>query len=131
MNSIRNWHLIDVKGKVLGRVSVEIAQILSGKAKVTFVPYLDQGDFVVVTNAEKIKLTGKKETAKKYMRHSGFPGGLRVETFEKLIIRRPEQVLRHAVIGMLPKNKLAKKMIRRLRVFKGSEHPYQKQIKEN
>lgn len=131
MNVQRNWHLIDVKDKVLGRVSVEIANKLSGKNKVTFVPYLDTGDFVVVTSVEKIKVTGKKTSQKKYRRHSGYPGSLKTEIFDKLIIRRPDQVLRHAVMGMLPKNKLAKKMISRLRVFKGTKHPYTRQVKED
>ena len=124
----RSWHLIDVKDKILGRISVEIANKLSGKGKVNFVPYLDGGDFVVITNAKQINVTGKKAQQKKYIRHSGYPGGLTVETYEKLIERRPEEVIKHAVKGMLPKNKLGEKMIARLKVFAGSEHSYQKQV---
>lgn len=124
----RSWHLVDAKDQILGRLAVEIANKLSGKSKVSFVPYLDGGDFVVITNAKQINVTGKKAQQKKYMRHSGFPGGLTVETFDKLIERRPDEVIRHAVKGMLPKNKLGDKMIARLKVFSGSEHSFEKQV---
>lgn len=127
----RNWHLVDVKGRVLGRVATEIAKKLSGKDKVYFVPYLDIGDYVVVTNASKVKVTGKKEGQKKYVRHSGYPGGLKVETFSRLITRKPEDVVRHAVSGMLPKNRLGRKMIGKLYVFSGSKHPFEKQLESN
>lgn len=115
----RQTHTIDASGKVLGRLATEIATILMGKNKPSFVPYLDTGDFVVVTNASKIKLTGKKMQQKKYTRHSGYPGGLKVETFDKMIIRKPEFVIEHAVAGMLPGNKLGKAMIKKLTVYKG------------
>jgi len=122
----RTRHLVDAKDKILGRLAVDVANKLSGKGKPSFVPYLDAGDFVVLTNAKEIKVTGKKRLQKKYIRHSGFPGGLRVETFEKLINRRPEEVIRHAVKGMLPKNKLGSKMITRLKIFSGEQHSYEK-----
>lgn len=124
----RNWHLIDVKGKVLGRIAVDIAKKLSGKDKVNYVPYLDLGDFVVVINASEVKLTGKKAAQKNYMRHSGYPGGLTVESFSRLIVRRPDEVIRHAVKGMIPKNKLGSSMLKRLYVFAGSTHPFAKQL---
>lgn len=117
----RSQYLIDAKDQILGRLAVDIANKLSGKAKVNFVPYLDGGDFVVVTNAKQIRVSGKKAQQKKYMRHSGYPGGLTVETFDKLIERRPEEVIRHAVVGMLPKNKLRSRMITRLKVFAGGK----------
>lgn len=124
----RDWHLIDAKGKILGRLATEVATFLIGKNKASFVPYLDNGDYVVVTNAKAVKVSGKKTTEKKYYRHSGYPGGLRVETFDKLLARRPEEIIRHAVKGMLPKNKLGDKMIKKLYVFPGSEHKYEKQL---
>lgn len=127
-NIKRNWHLIDVGDKVLGRAATEIATKLMGKNKPAFVPYLDTGDFVIVTNASKVKVTGKKAAQKKYVRHSGYPGGLKVETFDKLIKRRPEDIIRHAVLGMLPKNSLGRKMIKKLYVFSGSEHTFKKQL---
>lgn len=124
----RNWHEIDAEGKVLGRLATEIATILMGKNKTAFVPYMDQGDYVVVTNAGKVVLTGKKMQTKRYVRHSGYPGGLGVEIFDKLIIRRPEKIIEHAVSGMLPKNRLGAQMIKKLKVFTDSEHPYKKQV---
>jgi large subunit ribosomal protein L13 len=118
----REKHTIDASGKILGRLSVEVATLLMGKHKPQFVPYLDTGDFVVVTNANKIKVSGKKFTDKVYTRHSGFPGGLHTETFDKLIERRPEAIIEHAIKGMLPKSKLGKAMIRKLKVYKGAEN---------
>lgn len=126
----RDWHLVDAKGKILGRLATEIARKLTGKDKPSFVPYLDIGDYVVVTNATYVKVTGKKSEQKKYVRHSGYPGGLKVETFSKLKDRRPEQIIRHAVSGMLPKNRLGRKMIKKLHVFASSEHPFVGQVKE-
>lgn len=126
-NIKRQWHLIDAKDQILGRMSSEIAKILMGKNKPEFVPYLDIGDFVVVTNASKVKVSGKKGQTKNYVRHSGYPGGLKVETFDKLINHRPEYVIEHAVKGMLPGNKLGKKMIKKLKVFANDIHPYSKQ----
>ncbi len=117
----RQTQIIDASGKILGRLATEVATILMGKKKPMFVPYLDTGDFVVVTNASKVKLTGKKMQEKKYTRHSGYPGGLRVETFDKMIVRKPTFVIEHAVKGMLPNNKLGKAMIKKLTVFAGDK----------
>lgn len=127
-NIQRKWHLIDAKDKVLGRLASDVAKILMGKNKPIFVPYLDTGDFVVITNASQIKISGKKSQTKRYIKHSGYPGGLRVEVFDKMMKRRPEYILEHAVLGMLPRNKLGKKMIKKLKVFAGEEHPYKKII---
>lgn len=127
-NIQRKWHLIDAKDKVLGRLASDVAKILMGKNKQIFVPYLDTGDFVVITNASQIKISGKKSQTKRYIKHSGYPGGLRVEVFDKMMKRRPEYILEHAVLGMLPRNKLGKKMIKKLKVFAGEEHPYKKII---
>ena len=127
----RVWHLVDAKGKILGRLATEIAQKLSGKTKIDFVPYLDLGDFVVVTNASYVKVTGKKSSQKKYVRHSGYPGGLKEELFDKLLNRKPEQIIRHAVLGMLPKTRLGKQMIKKLHIFADDKHPFQKQLGEN
>lgn len=120
-NIKREWHRIDASGKILGRLATEVAVILMGKKKPEFVPYLDTGDFVVVTNASLVKVTGKKAQDKVYTRHSGYPGGLKQETFDKLIERRPEYIIEHAVAGMLPGGKLGKKMIKKLKVFSGEE----------
>ncbi len=117
----RERHHIDATDKILGRLATEVATILMGKKKPMYVPYLDTGDFVVVTNASKIKLSGKKMQNKTYTRHSGYPGGLKVETFDKVILRKPEFVIEHAVAGMLPGSKLGKKMIKKLKVFAGEE----------
>lgn len=127
-NIQRKWHLIDAKDKVLGRLASDVAKILMGKHKPIFVPYLDTGDFVVIINALQVKVSGKKSQSKRYVRHSGYPGGLRMEIFDKMIKRRPEYVLEHAVLGMLPRNKLGKTMIKKLKVFAGEEHPYKLQI---
>lgn len=117
----REKHVIDARGKILGRLATEAATLLMGKNKPSFVPYLDTGDFVVVTNASQVKVTGKKIKDKVYTRHSGYPGGLNIETFDKLIQRRPEYIIEHAVSGMLPRSKLGKKMIKKLKVYSGEE----------
>lgn len=124
----RDWHLIDASGKVLGRLASDIAKILMGKNKPQYVPYLDQGDYVVVTNADKVSVTGKKSLTKKYVRHSGYPGGLKADSFADLMAKKPGFIIEHAVKGMLPGTKLGKVMIKKLKVFKGAEHPYGKQI---
>lgn len=129
-NIKREWHHFDANGKILGRLATEVATILMGKKKPSFVPYLDTGDYVVVTNVSKVKLTGNKMQDKTYTSHSGYPGGLKVETFEKLIIRKPVFVFEHAVAGMLPGTKLGKQMIKKLKAFPGSEHPFGKHIKK-
>jgi large subunit ribosomal protein L13 len=126
----RKWHLVDAKNKILGRIATDIAQKLMGKEKAQYVPYLDTGDNVVVTNASLVKVTGRKGDQKKYARHSGYPGGYREETFNKLKERRPEEIIRHAVKGMLPKNKLGDKMLKKLHVFAESNHPFKRQLKE-
>lgn len=117
----REKHVIDASGKILGRLATEVATILMGKKKPQFVPYLDTGDFVVVTNASKIRVTGKKVKDKVYVRHSGYPGGLKSETFDKMIDRRPEYIIEHAVSGMLPHNRLGRQMIKKLKVYSGAE----------
>lgn len=120
----RDWHHVDVKDQILGRVASHIAQLLMGKSKPYFVRNLDCGDYVVVTNAALVAVTGKKEEEKAYNRHSMYPGGFRSETLKELRGRRPEDVIVHAVRGMLPQNKLRDKMLTRLFVFAGAEHDY-------
>lgn len=125
----RAWHHIDVKDKTLGRVGVQIAHLLMGKKKTYFVRNLDCGDYVVVTNAKEIKVTGRKEEQKTYYRHSMYPGGFRAETLKELRQRKPEDIIIHAVKGMLPQNKLRARMLKRLFVFAGEEHKYQDKFK--
>ena len=120
----KKWHLIDAKDEVLGRLAVKIANILSGKNKSHYSPNADLGDFVVVVNAEKVRVTGNKFTQKKYHHHTGFPGGLKTKTFEKMQADSPEKIIEKAVKGMLPKNKLANKIIKKLKVYVGAEHPH-------
>jgi len=126
----REWHLIDLKGKILGRVSTEIAKLLMGKSKSNFVRHLDMGDYVVVINAKDIKVTGKKEDQKNYYRHSGFPGGFRAETLKELRAQKPEEIIRHAVSGMLPQNRLRDKMLKRLKIFKAEAHTFEDKFKK-
>lgn len=126
----RQWHMVNAKNKPLGRIATDIAKSLMGKYKTNYVPYLDMGDYVVVTNASLVKLTGKKADQKKYTYHSGYPGGLRVESFESMIVRRPDEVIKKAVWGMVPKTKLGKQMIKRLKIYAGNEHPYKKNLKK-
>lgn len=125
----REWHLIDVKGKTLGRISSEIAQLLMGKSKPYFVKNMDCGDYVVVVNAKDIKVTGKKEEQKVYYRHSGYPGGFKSELLKELRVRKPEDIITHAVKGMLPDNRLKDRMMARLYIFAGEEHKYQDKFK--
>ncbi len=117
----RGWHLIDARGKILGRLASGIAQLLMGKDKPNWAPYLDMGDYVVVVNAKEIEVTGKKEEQKVYYRHSGYPGGLKAETLKELRQRRPQEIIRRAVKGMLPRGKLGRKMITKLYVYPESE----------
>jgi len=126
----RNWRQIDAKNQTLGRLAVSVANVLMGKSKVNYVPYLDMGDFVVVTNASAIKVTGKKAEQKKYYSHSGYPGGLRTQTYANMLAGKPEEIIKHAVKGMLPNNKLRPKMLKKLYVFGGNDHPYKKQLKQ-
>jgi large subunit ribosomal protein L13 len=125
----REWHQIDVRGKVLGRASSEIAHLLMGKGKAYFVRNLDCGDYVVVTNAREIKVTGNKEEQKNYYRHSGYPGGFKKETLKELRVRKPEEIIIHAVKGMLPQNKLRDKMLKRLFVFPEESNKYADKFK--
>jgi len=120
----RAWHLIDVNDKILGRSATGIALLLMGKSKPYFIKNLDCGDYVVVINAKNIKVTGKKESAKMYYRHSGYPGGLKAESLSKLRDRKPEEILKHAVKGMLPQTRLRDQMLKRLYVFADKEHTY-------
>ncbi|HXH82957.1 MAG TPA: 50S ribosomal protein L13 [Candidatus Tectomicrobia bacterium] len=120
----RRWWLVDADGQVLGRLATRVATILRGKSKPTFTPHLDVGDHVVVVNAEKVQVTGRKRTDKVYRWHSGYIGGLREVTFEKMVRTHPERVIEWAVQGMLPKNRLGRAMARKLKVYRGAEHPH-------
>lgn len=123
----REWWIVDAEGKTLGRLASEIARILRGKHKPYYAPNLDCGDFVIVINAEKIHVTGNKLDGKVYYRHSGYPGGLRSITLRELLKKRPTRVIRKAVWGMLPHNRLGRRMIKKLKVYAGGEHPHQAQ----
>jgi large subunit ribosomal protein L13 len=123
----RNWVLVDAEGKTLGRLATQIADTLRGKRKPTYTPHVDVGDFVVVVNAEKISVTGAKRQEKLYHRHSGYPGGLKTRTLNDMLERRPEEVIRLAVRGMLPKNRLARKQLTKLKIYAGPEHPHEAQ----
>ena len=123
----RDWYLVDAEGKTLGRLATQIAERLRGKTKPVYTPHVDTGDFVVVVNAEKIAVTGKKLEEKMYYRHSGYPGGLKVTNFAKLRATRPERVLQHAVKGMLPKGPLGYAMLKKLKVYAGGTHPHSAQ----
>ncbi|MDZ4678095.1 MAG: 50S ribosomal protein L13 [Oligoflexia bacterium] len=126
----QQWHIIDASGKILGRLSTEIANILRGKHRPTFTPHVDTGDFVVVINAEKIEMTGNKWKTKNYYRHSEWFGGLKTMSAEQMRDHQPEFIIREAVKGMLPKNKLARNMITKLKVYAGPEHPHKAQKPE-
>lgn len=120
----RQWYVVDLEGKVLGRVATEIARVLRGKHKTIYTPSVDTGDFVVVVNADKLKLTGNKLEAKEYFRHSGYPGGIKSMNATEMLERKPEEIVKKAVKGMLPKNPLGRKMLRKLKVYAGAEHPH-------
>jgi large subunit ribosomal protein L13 len=126
-NRERNWVLVDASGKTLGRLATRIADALRGKRKPEYTPHIDTGDFVVVVNAEKIAVSGNKREQKLYYRHSGYPGGLRTRTLEEMLERRPEEVIRLAVKGMLPRNRLGRQQLRKLRVYAGPDHPHEAQ----
>ena len=123
----RNWFLVDAEGQTLGRLASEIANVLRGKNKPSFTPHLDTGDFVIVVNAEKIEVSGKKASQKLYRRHSGRPGGMKIEKFETLRNRIPERIIEQAVKGMLPHNSLGRQQFKKLKVYKGSDHPHDAQ----
>ena len=120
----REWYLVDATNKTLGRLSTEIAKRLRGKHKPEYTPHVDTGDYIIVVNAEKVKVTGNKMTDKIYYHHTGYPGGIKSITFDKLIERAPEQIIEKAVKGMMPKNKLSRSMLTKLKVYAGSEHPH-------
>ncbi len=126
----RRWYLVDAKDAVLGRLAVKIANYLRGKNKPIFTPNCDTGDFIIVVNAEKVKLTGKKLDNKIYYRHSGYPGGIKAETARARLSRCPEKVLTEAVWGMIPKGRLGRAIIKKLKVYRGSEHPHKAQKPE-
>ena len=126
----RQWYVIDATDVVLGRLASHVATLLRGKHKPIFAPHIDTGDFVIVVNAEKVSVTGKKREEKRYYRHSGYPGGLRSRTLEELLARRPEEVIRRAVKGMLPRNRLGRAQLRKLKVYAGPDHPHAAQKPE-
>lgn len=126
----RDWYVVDAEGQTLGRLATQIAELLRGKRKPTYTPHVDVGDFVVVVNAEKVAVTGRKREDKRYWRHSGFPGGIRSTTLGEMLERRPEEVIRRAVKGMLPRNRLARRQLSKLKVYAGPEHPHQAQQPE-
>jgi large subunit ribosomal protein L13 len=123
-NRERNWLIVDANGLTLGRLATQIATALRGKRKPEYTPHVDTGDFVVVINAEKISVTGNKRAEKLYYRHSGYPGGLRSRTLEEMLERRPEEVIRIAVKGMMPRNRLSRKQMTKLKVYAGPDHPH-------
>ena len=126
----KKWYVVDAKGQTLGRLATVVADTLRGKRKPIYTPNIDTGDFVVIINAEKIVVTGKKPEQKMYYRHSGYPGGLKAEPFGKLLARRPEEIVRRAVRGMLPHNKLGRAQLRKLKVYAGEQHPHEAQRPE-
>ena len=124
------WYVVDADGAILGRLAARIAHVLRGKHKPIFAPHIDCGDFVVVLNADKVRLTGRKTDQKVYYHHSGYPGGFKVVPFERMLVKRPEFILRNAVRGMLPKNRLGRKMLKKLKVYLSDEHPHKAQRPE-
>ncbi len=126
----RKWYIVDATDQVLGRLATSVARIIRGKNKPIFTPNADTGDFVVIINADKVKVTGKREFLKTYSHHSGYPGGLKTRTFEELMAKKPEFVIENAVKGMLPKNRLGRKLIKKLKVYAGESHPHQAQKPE-
>ncbi len=126
----RRWYVVDAEGQTLGRLATRIADTLRGKKKPTYTPHVDSGDFVVVVNAEKVSVTGKKLDDKRYYRHSGYPGGIRSRTLREQLDRQPTEVIRGAVKGMLPRNKLARRQIVKLKVYAGPNHPHEAQNPE-
>lgn len=127
---VRKWYVMDASGKTLGRLATKAADVLSGKLNPKYVPYIDTGDHVIVINADKVRLTGLKADSKVYRRYTGFPGGLREESFTRLMNRKPEMVLEQAIKGMLPKTKMGRQMATKLKVYRGDKHPHQAQQPE-
>ncbi len=126
----RKWHVIDAEGQTLGRLATEIARLLRGKNKPQYTPHVDTGDFVVVVNAEKVVVTGKKAEQKVYYRHTGYPGGLRETSYEVMLERKPTEILRKAVRGMMPRTRLGRQQFRKLKIYAGPEHPHEAQSPE-
>ena len=126
----RNWYVVDASGRTLGRLASEVAQIVRGKHKPIFSPSVDVGDYVIVVNAEKVRVTGRKLDQKIYHRHSGYPGGLKQVSLRRMLEEHPTRVIEHAVAGMLPKNRLGRKMMKKLKVYAGSTHPHEAQQPE-
>jgi large subunit ribosomal protein L13 len=124
---VRKWYVVDASGQTLGRLATKAASVLAGKLNPQYVPYIDVGDHVIVINAEKVKLTGLKAEQKQYRRYTGFPGGLREESYTRLLARKPEKILEEAIKGMLPKNKMGRQMGTKLKVYRGDKHPHQAQ----
>jgi large subunit ribosomal protein L13 len=120
----QKWYLVDAKNQVLGRLATQVARILRGKHKPIFAPHVDVGDHVVIINAEKIRVTGKKAQQKRYKRYTGYPGGLREVVYEDMLTSHPERILEHAIRGMLPKNRLGRKIFKKVRIYAGEEHPH-------
>lgn len=127
----RKWHVVDAEGRTLGRLASRIAVILKGKHKPIYTPYADVGDYVIVVNADKVRVTGRKMLQKMYYRHSGYPGGLKSTNLRDLLQQHPTRALEYAIKGMLPKNRLGRKMFKKLKVYSGSEHPHQAQMPQN
>lgn len=130
IESSRKWYIVDAEGKTLGRMASQVAHVLRGKHKPIFAPHMDTGDFVIIINAEKVRVTGTKERDKLYHRHSGYPGGLRTTAFRDLIVKHPTRPVERAVRNMLPKNPLGEKMFKKLKVYAGPEHPHEAQQPE-
>lgn len=130
VNAKRNWVVVDAKDQILGRLASRVASIIRGKTKPTFTPNADTGDFVVVINAEQVRVTGKRELLKTYVHYSGYPGGLKTRSYEELMAKKPEFIIENAVRGMLPKTRLGNQLIKKLKVYTGSEHPHKAQKPE-
>lgn len=126
----RKWYVIDANNQVLGRLAAQVAQVIRGKKKPIFTPNMDTGDFVIILNADKIRMTGKRESQKTYFSHSGYPGGLKTRSFSDMMQKKPEFVIHHAVKGMLPKNRLGRQLIKKLKVYAGDSHPHAAQKPE-
>ena len=126
----QKWYVVDLDGKILGRAAARIAHILRGKHKPIYTPHVDTGDFVIVVNADKVRVTGRKLSGKKYYHHSGYPGGIKEITLEKQLEKAPQRVIEHAVRGMLPKTKLGRRMLKKLKVYASPEHPHEAQQPE-
>ena len=126
----RKWYVVDAEGKTLGRLASEIARILRGKNKPQYTPHVDTGDFVVVVNADRVSVTGRKAEQKLYRRHTGYPGGLREASYEQMMDRKPTEILRKAVYGMMPKTRLGRQQFRKLKIYAGPEHPHEAQRPE-